>query len=209
MTTAWSIANLVYIVSHQEEICSTSIKKYYTFKLLGFFNHIKFSTFFTLLLSGNSEVMPFCDVFKTSQIGLKEDVFHMTSLRRLNHISKNMSTLCRLWYVSKKMSFYVVFKTSHVHLKKDLYSVMSQIYLRKMPFYDFFKMPQIHLKEDVFHVTSLRRFKHISNKVSILWRLWYVSKMFLKGICGCSKTSNKIGRVINKIDVEPLKTLKK
>ena len=200
MATAWSIANLVYIVSHQEEICSTSIKKYYTFKLLGFFNHIKFSTFFTLLLSSNSEVMPFCDVFKMSQIGLKKDVFHMTSLRHLNVVSDTSQ---------KRYLFYVVFKTSHVHLKKDVYSVTSQICLKKMPFYDVFQMPQIHLKKDIFHVTSLRRFKHISNKVPILWRLWYVSKMFLKGICDYSKTSDKIGRVIDKIDVEPLKTLKK
>ena len=127
-------------------------------------------------------------------------MFFIWRLQDASIISQKICLLCVVSDTSQKgCLFYVVFKTSHVHLKKDLYSVTSQIYLRKMPFYDFFKMPQIHLKKDVFHVTSLRRFKHISNKVSILWRLWYVSKMFLKGICGCSKTSNKIGRVINKI----------
>ena len=33
----------------------------------------------------------FCDVFKTFQIHLKKDVFYVTSLRCLEHISKKMS----------------------------------------------------------------------------------------------------------------------
>ena len=43
----------------------------------------------------------FCDVFKTSQIHLKKDVFFVTSLRRLKYISKKMFILWLLWYVSK------------------------------------------------------------------------------------------------------------
>ena len=43
----------------------------------------------------------FCDVFKTSQKHLKKDVFCVTSLRRLGHISKKMSFPWRLWDVSK------------------------------------------------------------------------------------------------------------
>ena len=43
----------------------------------------------------------FCDVFKTSQKHLKKDVFCVTSLRRLEHISKKMSFPWRLWDVSK------------------------------------------------------------------------------------------------------------
>ena len=38
----------------------------------------------------------FCDVFKTSQIHLKKDVFFVTSLRRLKNISKKMSFVWRL-----------------------------------------------------------------------------------------------------------------
>ena len=43
----------------------------------------------------------FCDVFKTSQIHLKKDVFFVTSLRRLKYTSKKMFILWLLWYVSK------------------------------------------------------------------------------------------------------------
>ena len=39
----------------------------------------------------------FCDALKTSQIHLKKDVFFVTSLRRLEHISKKMSFPWRLW----------------------------------------------------------------------------------------------------------------
>ena len=45
----------------------------------------------------------FYDVFKTSQIHLKKDVFFVTSLRRLKNISKMMSFVWR--HFSKKMSF--------------------------------------------------------------------------------------------------------
>ena len=43
----------------------------------------------------------FCDVFKTSQKHLKKDVFCVTSLTRLEHISIKMSIPWRLWDVSK------------------------------------------------------------------------------------------------------------
>ena len=39
----------------------------------------------------------FCDAFKTSQKHLKKDLLCVTSLRRLEHISKNTSFLWRLW----------------------------------------------------------------------------------------------------------------
>ena len=55
----------------------------------------------------------FCDVFKTSQIHLKKDVFFVTSLRLLKYISK---------------------KTSQIHLKKYVFQVTSlrrQTYLKK------------------------------------------------------------------------------
>ena len=48
-----------------------------------------------------SKEMTFCDVFKTSQKDLKIGVFCVTSLRRLEHISKKMSFPWRLWDVSK------------------------------------------------------------------------------------------------------------
>ena len=46
----------------------------------------------------------FCDVFKTSQIHLRKDVFFVTSLRRLKNISKKTSFLWHLWGVSKNLS---------------------------------------------------------------------------------------------------------
>ena len=56
--------------------------------------------------------MTFCDIFKTSQIHLKKDVFCVTSLRRLEHISKNdafsVTSLRRLKDVSRKV--FVIFQ---------------------------------------------------------------------------------------------------
>ena len=43
----------------------------------------------------------FCDVYNSSQKHLKKDVFCVTSLRPLAHISKKMSFPWRLWDVSK------------------------------------------------------------------------------------------------------------
>ena len=43
------------------------------------------------LLETSQKRWLFCDVFKTSQIHLKKDVFCVTSLRRLNNISKKNS----------------------------------------------------------------------------------------------------------------------
>ena len=43
----------------------------------------------------------FCDVFKTSQKHLKKNIFYMTSLMRLENISKKMSIPWRLWDISK------------------------------------------------------------------------------------------------------------
>ena len=42
-------------------------------------------------LKSISKEMTFCDVFKTCQKHLKKDVFCVTSLRRLEHISEKMS----------------------------------------------------------------------------------------------------------------------
>ena len=53
------------------------------------------------LLEKSQKRCLFCDVFKTSQKHLKKDVFCVTSLRRLEHISKKMSFPWRLWDVSK------------------------------------------------------------------------------------------------------------
>ena len=46
----------------------------------------------------------FCDVFKTFQKHLKKNVFCVTYLRRLEHISKKMSFQWHLWDVSKTSS---------------------------------------------------------------------------------------------------------
>ena len=50
-------------------------------------------------------------------------------------------------------------------------------------------------------MTSLRRLKHISKKMFILWRPWYVSKIYLESICGYSKISYKNGFVLIKWNV--------
>ena len=63
----------------------------------------------------------FSDVFKTSQIHLKKDVFCVTSLRRLEHISKKMSFPWRLWDVSKT-SLASIFGFSKIRHKNDFVS---------------------------------------------------------------------------------------
>ena len=81
----------------------------------------------------------------------------------------------------------------------------------------FFKTSQIHLKKDIYHVTSLRRLKHILDKISILWRLWYLSKISLESIYDCSKISTRMIlcdiqrgiEISDKIDMGPLKTVRK
>ena len=50
-------------------------------------------------------------------------------------------------------------------------------------------------------MTSLRRLKYISKKMFILWRPWYVSKIYLESICGYSKISHKNGFVLIKWNV--------
>ena len=47
-------------------------------------------------------------------------------------------------------------------------------------------------------MTSLRRLKYISKKMFILWRPWYVSKIYVESICGYSKISHKNGFVLIK-----------
>ena len=59
----------------------------------------------------------FCDVFKTFQKHLKKDVFCLTSLRRLEQISKKMSFPWRLWDVSKS-SLASIFSFSKIHHTK-------------------------------------------------------------------------------------------
>ena len=53
------------------------------------------------LLETSQRIWLFCDVFKTSRAYLKKDVFRVTFLKRLEHISKNMSFTWRLWDISK------------------------------------------------------------------------------------------------------------
>ena len=78
----------------------------------------------------------FWDVFKTSQIHLKKDVFFVTSLRRLRYVSKKMSFLWALKDVSdtsQKICFSGdVFEASQTYLRKDVYSLTSLICLKNM-----------------------------------------------------------------------------
>ena len=86
---------------------------------------------------------------------------------------------------------------SDLHWEKHLKD-LPEISQKRRLFCDVFKTSQIHLKKDVFHVTSLRRLKHISKKMFILWRLWYISKISLESICDYSKISHKSGFVLIK-----------
>ena len=47
--------------------------------------------------------------------------------------------------------------------------------------------------------SSLRRLKHISKKIFILWNLWYVSKIYVESICDYSKISHKNSSVLIKL----------
>ena len=76
-----------------------------------------------------SRKMSFCDVFKTSQKHLEKDVFCVTILRHLHHISKKMSSLWRLWDVSKKSltSICNFSKIPHKMILSDFHSVSGLI----------------------------------------------------------------------------------
>ena len=101
----------------------------------------------------------------------------------------------------KRSLFCDVFKASQIHQKmsflRSLYDVSSTSQKRCL-FCDLFKTSQIHLNNDVFYVTSLGCLKHISKKMFILWRLWYVSKIYLESICDYSKISHKNGFMLIK-----------
>ena len=66
-------------------------------------------------------------------------------------------------------------------------------------------------------MTSLRRLKHISKKMSFPWHLWDVWKIFLAGICDFSKIPQKmvlcdfrrLNEIFVKIDMGPLESFKK
>ena len=91
------------------------------------------------------------------------------------------------------------------HLLWDLFKTF-QIHLRK------YVSSQIYLKKDVFQVTSLKRLKHISEKMFILWRLWYVSKIYLESICNYSKMSHKnrfVKRLNRCVDVKNTQKMKR
>ena len=79
----------------------------------------------------------------------------------------------------------------------------------KRLFYDVFKTSQIHLKKDVFQVTSLGRLRHISKKIFILWRLWYVSKNISWKYLWLFKNNTQKWFLAGKINVWALKTLRK
>ena len=110
------------------------------------------------------------------------DVFEMsqTDLHWERHL-KDLSETSQ-----KRRLFWDVFKTSQIHLKKD---VFLATFLRRLKYIS---------KKIFFQVTSLRRLKLISKKMFILWRLWYVPKIYLESICDYSKISHKNGFVLIK-----------
>ena len=105
---------------------------------------------------------------------------------------------------------------SDLHWERHLRD-LSETSQKRCLFCDVYKTSQKHLKKDVFCMTSLRRLKHISKKMSFPWHLWDVSKTSLAGICDFSKIPHKtvlcdfrrVTEIFGKIDVRPLETFKK
>ena len=110
------------------------------------------------------------------QISIERDI-SKTSQKHLKRGVFFETSLRCLKYISKRCLFWDVFKTSPTHLK-----ITSQI----------------HLMKTVFQMTSLRRLKDISKEMFILWRLWYVPKIYLESICDYSKISRKNSFVLIK-----------
>ena len=99
-------------------------------------------------------------------------------------LKKNIYLLTQpAWDVSERSQ-------SDLYLERHLRDLLETSQKRWL-FCDVFKTSQIHLKKDVFFVTSLRRLKYISRKMSFLWRPWDVSKTSLASIFGFSKITHK------------------
>ena len=121
-------------------------------------------------LSGTSQKRClFCDVFKMSQKHLKRDVFCVTSLRRLENISK-------------KMSFRDVYETSQKLLSQVF--LVFQKYVTKMISCDFRRVITISDKIDVGPSETLKKW-------NVLWEQcininqvcpvgWYLHESFGK-----------------------------
>ena len=92
----------------------------------------------------------FWDVFKTSQIHLKKDIFFVTSLRRLKTSLKKF-LLCDF------------FKTSRAYLRKDVFSVTSPRRLKNisLKYFWFFKNTSQMISCD------FRRVITISDKIDV------------------------------------------
>ena len=112
----------------------------------------------------------------------KEDLFWITSANdRLSQPA---------WDVSER-------SVSDLHWERYLRD-LSETSQKRYLFCDVFKTSQIHLKKYVFFVTSLRRLKNISKKMSFPRHLRDVSKTSLASIFWFSKnTSQKWFRVIS------------
>ena len=92
------------------------------------------------LLETSQKRWLFCDVFKTSQIHLKKDVFCVTSLRRLKNISKKILSLRGLKNISRSQVF-----------------VIFQKYPTKMISCDFRRVIIISDKIDVGPLETLKK----------------------------------------------------
>ena len=86
------------------------------------------------------------------------------------------SSLINLYIYITTQPAWDVFEMSQtdLHWERHLKD-LSETSQKRCLFCDAFITPQIHLKKDVFFVTSLRRFKYISKKMSFLWRLYHAS----------------------------------
>ena len=98
----------------------------------------------------------FCDVFKTSQIHLKNDIFFVTSLTRLKCISKKMffSVRC-LEHSQKRYLFWDFSDASQKYLLKVFATV--QIYPTKMVLCDIHRIFEISDKVDVGRLKTRKK----------------------------------------------------
>ena len=79
---------------------------------------------------------------------------------------------------------------------RRLYDI-SNTFQKRCLLSDVIRMSQIKYisEKHAFYVTFLRRLNHISNKMSVLWRLWDLSKIFPASICDFSNIPHKNGFV--------------
>ena len=132
----------------------------------------KFSYESYFFLSVNNELAKkamICDIYESKDLHIEETVLLLSYPSRHEMSLRSQSDL---------------------HWERYLRD-LSETSQKRCLFCDVFKTSQKHPKKDVFCVTSLRRLRHISKKMSFPWRLWDVSKTSLASIFGFPEIRHK------------------